>query len=225
MGTLPGGLGSAAYGINAAGTVVGKAYDSSGNHGAYSYANGAFTTMTNLPDVGTPAQGANDWGLGAAYAVNAAGFVGGSSVQNVYNPDGTIESNLTHAVVWNADGSIKADLRPLMAGFADPAGNGNQWVTAMNSTYAVGYYSHGGTNLTSFEYNLSTGVATELNNITGAANFTPTAINDSNVLVGWGNDPAQGNSIRAIEYNPTTGLSTGHLAVHGNGQLPQQPRD
>ena len=68
LGTLPGGSGSEAWGINASGEVVGYASNSSGYQHAFLYSNGTMKDLGTLPGL---------YSASCAYGINASGQVVG----------------------------------------------------------------------------------------------------------------------------------------------------
>jgi probable HAF family extracellular repeat protein len=71
LGTIPGGSGSQAYGINASGQVAGYAYANGGGERAFLYSNGTMADLNLLID---PTSG---WTLTEATAINNNGWIVG----------------------------------------------------------------------------------------------------------------------------------------------------
>lgn len=114
VGTLYGGD-SIAYGINAAGQVVGESTDASGNSRAFLYSGGMLTDLGTLGGTDARARGINDAGM----------VVGGSQPGPGFPNDGA------HAFLYR-DGAMQ-DLGTLGGGFS--------WAEAINDAGQVAGYS------------------------------------------------------------------------------------
>jgi probable HAF family extracellular repeat protein len=215
MGSIAPGTSSRAAAINASGQITGWSYElpggyTSGDRVAYFYNSGTFTAMPNL------GRGTNGLCSGYGWGISPSGLVGGSSQNYIYS-GGTLVSNLTHAMVWNSDGSVYANLRPIMTAQGLNPGTGTQQVNALNAAYAVGNYSVGAAGKP-FRYDLLTGTIVALPTLSNGTNFYALGINDQNVVIGYGNDPNAGNRMFALKYNPATGttVSLGTLTSDGH---------
>jgi hypothetical protein len=212
--------GAVAYAVNAAGDIAGSGYENAGSYQygdrvAFRYSNGTFNVMPNL------GRSTNGLCMGYAYATNSARQVGGSSMEYLYDGSGNLVSNLTHALIWNSDGSVYADIRTLLN--SNPSfnvGNSNQYVFAMNSHYAAGNYSTQGTPTFNapFLFDLTDPTKQTLQVVPKpGTNFWAWGINDANVVIGAGNDPSNGNRIFAMKYDLATNttVSLGTLTAAG----------
>jgi probable HAF family extracellular repeat protein len=157
IGTLYGGE-SVAYGINAAGQVVGDSTDASGNNRAFLYSGGTLTDIGTLGGTDARARGINNAGM----------IVGGSQPGPGFPDDGA------HAFLYH-DGTMQ-DLGTLGGGFS--------WAEAINDAGQVAGYSltSGDTAWHPFLY--SGGVMHDLGSFGGLYSEAH-AINAAGMVVGY----------------------------------------
>ena len=157
IGTLYGGD-SIAYGINAAGQVVGDSTDASGNSRAFLYSGGMLTDLGTLGGTDAHARGINDAGV----------IVGGSQPGAAFPNDGA------HAFLYH-DGTMQ-DLGTLGGGFS--------WAHAINDAGQVAGYSLIAGDAAWHPFLYSDGVMHDLGSFGGDIGEAR-AINSAGVVVGY----------------------------------------
>jgi probable HAF family extracellular repeat protein len=165
-GTLYGGE-SIAYGVNAAGQVVGESTDASGNTRAFLYSGGTLTDIGTLGGADARARGINDAGM----------IVGGSQPGPGFPDDGA------HAFLYH-DG-IMQDLGTLGGGFS--------WAEAVNNAGQVAGYSLVGGTAVWHPFLYSGGVMHDLGSFGGDYGEAH-AINAAGVVVGYSSSVEYGLS-------------------------------
>jgi probable HAF family extracellular repeat protein len=165
-GTLYGGE-SIAYGVNAAGQVVGESTDASGNTRAFLYSGGTLADIGTLGGADARARGINDAGM----------IVGGSQPGPGFPDDGA------HAFLYH-DG-IMQDLGTLGGGFS--------WAEAVNNAGQVAGYSLVGGTAVWHPFLYSGGVMHDLGSFGGDYGEAH-AINAAGVVVGYSSSVEYGLS-------------------------------
>jgi probable HAF family extracellular repeat protein len=204
--TTDGSGNSVASAVNSLGVVVGTTATDSGT-AAFRYTNG---TMTLLPNAGPQ-------NAGAAYCINAAGIVGGFST----DPNGQ------SAVLWDANNNY-TDLRTALVGIG--AGTYPERITGINATEAIGQFGIGANTVWSFTCNLTTHALALIPRYAGGQSIYATAVNGSNVIVGYGTNPNDSNHLDAVRYDATGGttllpapagtwITTRAMAINNGGDV------
>jgi len=222
LGTLPGGFGSAANGINAAGQVVGTAFTESGGH-AFLYDGGTMHDLGMLPG-GT--KGAIAFGINASGQVVGASDTGSGEQHAFLYGNGTMHDigalpggKIGYALAINDNGEIVGEAQKGNGEFdAFLYSNGTMqdlgtiagpWSSAngINASGQVAGSSDTTGNVHAFLY--SNGTMHDLGTLPGGTYTAAFGINSSGQIVGYG-DIGDGN-LYAFLYSNGTMQSLGTL--------------
>jgi probable HAF family extracellular repeat protein len=157
LGTVPGGSGSDAQGINASGQVVGASMVPPGHDRAYLWSGGVMTDLGTLGGDTAAAHDINDFGQVVGVAAT--------------------RQQALHAFLWS--GGVMRDLGTI------PGGSGGDWSEALSINargQVVGYSTGSGGYYHAFLW--SNGVMTDLGSL-GYSHTVANDINASGQIVGW----------------------------------------
>ncbi len=218
LGTLPGGTGSEAYGINSSGQVAGWAYTSSGSQHSFLYSGGTMRDLGTLPG-GTYsyASAINNSGQVVGYADASGGashgfLYSGGSMQDL----GTFGGPNSYAFAINNSGQIagQADTSSgnqlayvcsngSMQSLGTLGGPDSQALRVNDSGQVVGWANivgGNGTDTNGFHAFLFSGASMQDLGTFGGPNSYAIAINNSGRIAGWA-DTSDGGVPHAYVHN------------------------
>jgi probable HAF family extracellular repeat protein len=241
LGTLPGDVGSQAFGINGVNLVVGESYNKAAQGHAFTWSKG---TMTAIPTLGGT--------LNVAFGVNDSGWVVGASTvagdvdahafllrKGSLTDLGTLGGSSSYALAVNNQGEIVGEsrvagdgathafayLNGTMTDLGTLPGLPNSVATAVNNNGDIVGYAYNLATFSQHAFLYHDGVMSDLNS--GWTFTLASGINDSGQVVGAGTNPS--GFVRAftltVPQTPGGGNGTGSdpsspLLATVSGRLP-----